>query len=53
MNRKLQYLDKHSLTNLLIGFIISTILFVSCSTLQKQRGYENYTKNTEWKIRKL
>lgn len=53
MNRKLQYLDKHSLSNLLIGLIVSTILFISCSTLQKQRGYENYIKNTEWKLRKL
>lgn len=53
MNRKPQYLNIHTLYNLLIGLIISTILFVSCSTLQKQRGYENYTKNTEWKIRKL
>lgn len=51
MNRKLQYLNNHTFYNLLIGLIISTILFVSCSTLQKQRGYENYQKNTNWKVR--
>ena len=53
MNRKLQHLNNHIFYNLLIGLIISIILFVSCSALQKQRGYDNYTKNTDWKIGKL
>ena len=52
MNRKLQYLNINTFYNLLIGLIISITLFVSCSTLQKQKGYENYIKNTDWKIRK-
>jgi len=33
--------------------LIALILLTSCSTLQKQKGYEGYTKNTNWKIEKL
>ena len=33
--------------------IVCLLLVTSCATLQKQKGYEKYEKNTEWKIRKL
>ena len=36
-------------SNILFYTLISLLLFYSCSTLQKQKGYEDYTKNTYWK----
>lgn len=51
--KRIKYLERNTMYNLLIGLIVSILLFNSCSTLQKQIGYENYTKNTDWKTRKL
>ncbi len=53
MNRKLNYLTKHSLFHLLIGLIISIFLMCACKTLQKEPGYYNYKSNTDWRTNKL
>lgn len=40
-------------TILMIMLIFISFSMVSCKSLQKTKGYENYEMNTDWKIRKL
>ena len=46
---------QHSSHTALLAIGIFTLLMwlTACATLQHQKGYENYPKNTDWKIRKL
>ena len=40
-------------TALLIGTCILLMWLMACKSLQQQKGYENYSKNTNWKTNKL
>lgn len=42
-----------TITILMIMLIFLSFSMVSCKSLQKTKGYENYKVNTDWKIRKL
>jgi ABC-type transporter Mla subunit MlaD len=38
---------------LLLSLVFLSFSMVSCKSLEKERGYENYKVNTDWKTRKL
>lgn len=36
-----------------MGVVVLLFWLSACATLQQQKEYKNYTKNTDWKVRKL
>ena len=32
-----------------MGFIVTVMWLTACVTLQHQKGFKNYPKNTDWK----
>lgn len=53
MKRANEIIYMNFLTILMIMLIFLSFSMVSCKSLQKTKGYENYIINTDWKIRKL